>query len=169
VNEREFSWSQFGHKILATFSGNKTPTGVKIPVGARSNRLRGILDKLYKYLYSHPVSEKPIFWVASSLDDVRSFPEDARHLVGHFLHIIQQGLEPPDWKPMASVGQVVYEIRIHTRVEHRVFYLAKFSEGIYVLHAFQKKTRSTSTSDIDLARRRLKQLVRERGSQRDQR
>jgi len=53
---------------------------------------------------------------------------------------------------MASVGQGVYEIRIHTRVEHRVFYLAKFSEGIYVLHAFQKKTRSTSASDIDVSK-----------------
>ena len=137
-------------------------------MGALSNNFLGILDKLYKYLYLHPVSEKPIFWVASSLDDVRSFPEDARRLAGHFLHIVQQGLEPPDWKPMASVGQGVYEIRIHTRVEHRVFYLAKFSEGIYVLHAFQKKTRTTSASDIDLARRRLKQLVGERGSQRDQ-
>jgi len=106
------------------------------------------------------VSEKAIFWVGSSLDDVRSFPEDVRRLTGHFLHLVQQGLEPPDWKPMVSVGQGVYEIRIHTRVEHRVFYRAKFSEGIYVLHAFQKKTRSTSASDIDLARRRLKQLVR---------
>ena len=89
---------------------------------------------------------------------------DARRLAGHFLHLVQQGLEPPDWKQMASVGRGVYEIRIHTHVEHRVFYLVKFSEGIYVLHAFQKKTRTTSASDIDLARRRLKQLVGERGS-----
>ena len=98
------------------------------------------------------MSEKAIFWVGSSLDDVRSFPEDVRRLAGHFLHLVQQGLEPPDRKPMASVGQGVYEIRIHTRVEHRVFYLAKFSEGIYVLHAFQKKTRSTSASDIDVSK-----------------
>jgi len=168
VNEREFSWSQFGHKIRTTFSGNKTPTGPQNPVGALSSHFLSNVDNVYKYLYTHPVSEKPIFWVASSLDDVRSFPEDVRRLAGHFLHLVQQGLEPPDWKPMASVGQGVYEIRIHTRVEHRVFYLAKFSEGIYVLHAFQKKTRSTSASDIDLARRRLKQLVGERGSQRDQ-
>jgi addiction module HigA family antidote len=49
-----------------------------------------------------------------------------------------------------------------------VLYLAKFSEGIYVLHAFQKRSRATSASDIDLATRRLKQLVRERGSHRDQ-
>lgn len=137
-------------------------------MGALSNNFLGILDKLYKYLYSHPVSEKPIFWVASSLNDVRSFPEDARRLAGHFLHLVQQGLEPPDLKPMVTVGQGVYEIRIHTRVEHRLFYLPKFSEGIYVLHAFQKKTRTTSANDIDLAKRRFKQLARERGSQRDQ-
>ena len=137
-------------------------------MGALLSHLLSNVDNVYKYLYTCPVSEKPIFWFASSLDDVRSFPEDARRLAGHFLHLIQQGLEPPDWKPMASIGQGVYEIRIHTRVEHRVFYLAKFSEGIYVLHAFQKKTRSTSASDVDLARRRLKQLVRGRGSQRDQ-
>ncbi len=63
---------------------------------------------------------------------------------------------------MPSVSQGVYEIRIHTQVEHRVFYIAKFSEGIYVLHAFQKRTQKTSKTDIDLARRRLAQLIRER-------
>ena len=110
------------------------------------------------------MSEKSIFWVGSSLDDIRAFPEDVRRLVGHSLHLVQQGLEPLDWKPMASIGPGVYEIRIHTRVEHRVFYLAKFSEGIYVLHAFQKKTRTTPASELDLARRRLKQVVRERDS-----
>ena len=63
---------------------------------------------------------------------------------------------------MPSVGQGVSEIRIHTRVAHRVFYIAKFSEGIYVLHAFQKRTRKTSKTDIDLAKQRLGQLIRER-------
>ena len=130
--------------------------------------LPGGIDTIYKYLYTSLVSEKSILWVGSSLDDVRSFPVDARRLAGHFLHLVQQRMDPPDWKPMASVGQGVYEIRIHTRVEHRVFYLAKFSEGIYVLHAFQKKTRTTQASDLDMTRRRLKHLVRERGSQRDQ-
>jgi phage-related protein len=63
---------------------------------------------------------------------------------------------------MPSIGQGVYELRIHTQIEHRVFYIAKFSEGIYVLHAFQKRTQKTSKTDIDLARRRLAQLIRER-------
>jgi len=113
------------------------------------------------------VDEKTIFWVGTSLNDLRAFPEDARRIAGHCLHLVQQGLEPPDWKPMASVGPGVYEIRIHTRIEHRVFYLAKFREGIYVLHAFQKKTKKTLAAELDLARRRLKQVIRERSAQRD--
>ncbi len=45
---------------------------------------------------------------------------------------------------MAGVGPGVYEVRIRTAVEHRVFYVAKFAEGVYVLHAFQKKTQQTA-------------------------
>lgn len=106
--------------------------------------------------------EKPIIWSGSSLEDIRAFPEDARRQAGHFLHLVQNGMEPPDWKPMTSVGPGVYEIRIHTRVEHRVLYVAKFVEGIYVLHAFEKRTRRTPKGDIDLARDRLSRLIRER-------
>jgi len=69
---------------------------------------------------------------------------------------------------MASVGPGVYEIRIHTRIEHRVFYLAKFSEGIFVLHAFQKTTNKTPKSDIDLARQRLKQVLLKRKARNQQ-
>jgi phage-related protein len=43
---------------------------------------------------------------------------------------VQLGLQPGDWKPMPTVGSGVYEIRIHTAVEHRVFYVAKFAEGV---------------------------------------
>ncbi|MBI5059364.1 type II toxin-antitoxin system RelE/ParE family toxin [candidate division KSB1 bacterium] len=114
------------------------------------------------------MDEKTIFWVGSSLEDLRAFPEDARRMAGHCLHLVQQGLEPPDWKPIGTVGPGIYEIRIHTRLEHRVFYLAKFSEGIYVLHAFQKKTRKTPDAAIELARYRLKQVIRERSRQKEQ-
>lgn len=67
---------------------------------------------------------------------------------------------------MPSVGAGVTEIRIHTGVEHRVFYIAKFREAIYVLHAFEKRTRKTAKKDIELARRRYGQLVRDRQTQR---
>lgn len=60
---------------------------------------------------------------------------------------------------MPSVGGGVQEIRIHCDNEYRVIYLAKLAESVYVLHAFEKKTRKTPQSAIDLARRRL-QLLR---------
>jgi phage-related protein len=106
--------------------------------------------------------EKEVFWVGSARDDLRAFPEDARSIAGHQLHRVQQGLEPDDWKPMGSVGSGVYELRIHTVLEHRVFYVAKFVEGIYVLHAFQKKTRQTSERDLELAKERYRTVLKHR-------
>jgi phage-related protein len=68
--------------------------------------------------------------VGSALDDLRDFPEDARREAGHQLHLVQLGLVPDDWKPMPAVAAGVYEIRIHTALQHRVFYVAKFSDGV---------------------------------------
>ena len=63
---------------------------------------------------------------------------------------------------MTTVGPGVIEIRVHTRVEHRVFYIAKFEEAVYVLHAFEKRTRQTPQSEIALAQKRLANLLRRR-------
>ena len=63
---------------------------------------------------------------------------------------------------MTTVGTGVMEIRVHTRLEHRVFYVAKFEEAVYVLHAFEKRTRRTPQSEIDLARKRFADLTRHR-------
>ena len=56
----------------------------------------------------------------------------------------------------------VREIRIHTGLEHRVFYVATFAEAVYVLHAFEKRTRKTPTHDLQLAQDRLRALVNRR-------
>ena len=103
--------------------------------------------------------EKPVAWLGSSLDDVRAFPRDARRAAGYQLGRVQQGLLPTDWKPMAAVGVGVTEIRVHTGAEHRVFYIAKFAESIYVLHAFEKRTRRTAQPEIALAKKRLADLI----------
>lgn len=66
---------------------------------------------------------------------------------------------------MTTVGAGVKEIQIHTGFEHRVLYLAKFAEGVYVLHAFEKRTRKTSKRDIDLARERFRALTENRRGQ----
>ena len=109
---------------------------------------------------------KVVLWVGTSREDTRAFTKDARQRAGYELYQVQCGLDPSDWKPMSEVGSGVREIRIHTRLEHRVIYIAKFDEGVYVLHAFEKKTRRTARTDIDLARARLKEALAMRRSAR---
>ena len=75
---------------------------------------------------------------------------------------MQTGLDPSDWKPMNTIGANVREIRIHVRDEYRVIYVATFEEAVYVLHAFQKKTRKTTKRDLSLATSRLTEVVKKR-------
>ena len=107
--------------------------------------------------------EKPLGWLGSSLDDVRAFPDEVKRAAGYQLGRVQQGLMPDDWKPMPTVGSGVYEIRIHTGREHRLFYVAKYAEAIYVIHAFEKRTHTTREADITVARQRLADFLRLRG------
>lgn len=101
---------------------------------------------------------KPLEFVGSSLDDLREFPADARRAAGFELDAVQRGLEPSDWKPFNEVGAGVREIRIHVLGEWRVLYVAKLVKAVYVLHAFQKKTKKTRKEDIALARQRYHQI-----------
>jgi len=86
-------------------------------------------------------------------------PGNARRLAGFQLRRVQQGLEPLDWKSVLAVGPGVREIRVHTGLEHRVLYVAKFAEAVYVLHAFEERTRKTAKCDVELARLRFRALV----------
>ena len=65
---------------------------------------------------------------------------------------------------MPTIAPGVQEIRIHTAREHRVLYITKFAEAVYVLHAFEKRSRKTQKRDLDLARQRLQQLLLQRRS-----
>jgi phage-related protein len=102
---------------------------------------------------------KPIVFLGDSLECLREFPERARRDAGFQLERVQRGHEPDDWKPMASIGPGVREIRVRDATgAFRVLYVARFAEAIFVLHAFQKKTQRTSQRDIALAQARFKQL-----------
>ena len=106
---------------------------------------------------------KTLVFLGSSLDDLRGFPPPARREAGLELRAVQQGEMPGDFKPMPTVGRGVYEIRIRSEGRaHRVFYVAKFEEAVYVLHAFEKKTQKTPKRDLDIARRRYGELLRQR-------
>lgn len=105
---------------------------------------------------------KPVEFRGSSLDDLRAFPTAARREAGYQIDRLQQGREPDDWKPMGTVGPGVREIRIGADDgAYRVIYVARFEDAIYVLHCFQKKTQQTRKTDLDLAVKRYRDLVRE--------
>jgi len=100
---------------------------------------------------------KLLFFVGTAREDLASFPETARRSAGYELFLVQSGHEPADFKALPDVGQGAYEIRVRDRAgAFRVIYVAKFEDAVYVLHAFQKKTRRTSAMDIELAKRRYR-------------
>jgi phage-related protein len=103
-------------------------------------------------------------FLGQSLDAIRSFPDAARREAGHQLDRVQHGLDPTDWKPMASIGRGVREIRIRESGQFRVIYLASRPDQIAVLHAFRKKSGKTLKADMDLARQALKELQRRNDS-----
>jgi phage-related protein len=111
------------------------------------------------------VATKPVVWEASSKEDVSGFPEDIREDAGYALWLIQQGEDPPNTRPLALVGSGVREIRLSDGDAYRVLYVAKFTEAVYVLHAFQKKAKAgiaTPKPDVDLASSRYKLLIQRR-------
>jgi phage-related protein len=74
---------------------------------------------------------------------------------------VQRGQLPDDFKPMPSIGKGVEEIRIWDDAgTFRVIYTARLADAVYVLHAFQKKTQTTSKRDIEIAKKRFAQIVR---------
>jgi phage-related protein len=101
--------------------------------------------------------------MGDSLKQVRSFSKPVRQQVGYELELVQHGMEPSDWKPMSIIGAGVSEIRIHAEGEHRVFYVARLTHAIYVLHAFRKKSRKTARSDLALAKARFQEALRMEG------
>jgi phage-related protein len=107
-------------------------------------------------------SAKTIRFCGGALGDLRAFPDAARRDAGYQLDRVQNGLDPADWKPMTTVGAGVREIRIREASgAFRVLYVAKFADAIYVLHCFQKKTQTTGKTDLDLATKRYRDLMRE--------
>lgn len=106
---------------------------------------------------------KSIRFLGDSLECLREFPDDARQDAGYQLDQIQRGMQPTDFKPMPSVGKGVEELRVRDESgAFRVLYIARLPQAVFVLHAFQKKTRTTARKDIEIARERHAALMRDR-------
>ena len=104
---------------------------------------------------------KPVVWVGSSHEDWKAFPEDVQDVMGYALHLAQEGEKAPNVKPLTGFqGASVLEIRDNYLGDtYRAIYTVKFHEVVYVLHAFQKKSKkgiATPKHEIDLIERRLR-------------
>jgi phage-related protein len=102
----------------------------------------------------------PLFWVGSSRDDLREFPEEVRKVVGFALWQAQMGGKHVDAKVLKGLGGAgVLEVEDHDGSTFRAVYAVRLSGAVYVLHTFQKKSKkgiSTPTTDREMIRRRLK-------------
>jgi phage-related protein len=106
---------------------------------------------------------KPVRFLGDSLKRLREFPAVAKQDTGYQLDKIQKGQQPDDFKPMPSIGKGVEEIRVRDETGiYRTIYTARNADAVYVLHAFQKKTQTTSKSDIDIAKERYTEMIKGR-------
>jgi phage-related protein len=104
--------------------------------------------------------KKYVEFIGTSLKDLRAFPTTARREAGYQIDQVQHGLDPDNWKPLRTVGRGAREIRIRDESgAFRVIYIAKVEDRVYVLHAFQKKTQKTRKTDLDLAKKRYKEVA----------
>ena len=115
-------------------------------------------------------SLKPLIWVGSSRGDFREFPEPVQDRMGYALYVAQRGGKHRDSKPLSGFGgagvlEVIEDFRGDT---FRAAYTVRLAGAVYVLHAFQKKSKTgaeTPRRDIELIHQRLReagQIAKER-------
>jgi len=100
-----------------------------------------------------------VIWLGNSLEILRNFPVGIRAVLGGDLFRLQVGAVPRNSEPMATVGRGVRELRARDRSgQYRAICVVRKREGIFILHAFQKKSRKTSKQDIAIARKRFREI-----------
>ena len=111
-----------------------------------------------------PIDQKPVEWIGSSKEDLSQFPREVKTVFGFALHEAQLGRKHPDAKPLKGYGSagVLEVVARFDGDAFRAVYTVKQEGRIYVLHAFQKKSKSgiaTPKADLDLIERRLKVAI----------
>lgn len=105
-------------------------------------------------------SLRPLYWVRSSKRDYRGFPASVQDSFGFALFLAQTGQHPPSAKPLRGLGGGIVElIEDFDGDTYRAVYTVRYTEAVYVLHAFKKKAKrgsETPKGDVALIERRLK-------------
>lgn len=110
---------------------------------------------------NEPHKFKTLVWVGSSLKDLRSFPAEVKEAMGYALYQAQPGRKAPMAKPLRGFGgaAILEVVEDHQGDTYRAVYTVQYGDLVYVLHAFQKKSKygaTTPKADMDLVKRRLK-------------
>jgi phage-related protein len=115
---------------------------------------------------SSPPSIKPVVWIGSTRADLAAFPDDVKDAIGYALYVAQLGGKHADAKPLHGFGgaAILEIIEDHAGDTYRAVYTVRFAGRIYVLHAFQKKSKTgikTPKHEIELIRSRPKRAEEE--------
>ncbi len=111
-------------------------------------------------------SIKPVVWIGNTKADLTSFPEDVKDAIGYALYIAQRGGKHSDAKPLRGFGGagILEIVEDHAGDTYRSVYTVRLAGRIYVLHVFQKKSKTgikTPKAEIELIRSRLKRAEEE--------
>lgn len=111
-------------------------------------------------------SIKPVVWIGNTKADLTSFPEDVKDAIGYALYIAQRGGKHSDAKPLRGFGGagILEIVEDHAGDTYRAVYTVRLAGRIYVLHVFQKKSKTgikTPKAEIELIRSRLKRAEEE--------
>lgn len=109
---------------------------------------------------------KPLRWISSAREDLRDFPSQVRRIMGFALDQAQRSGKHPDAKPLKGFGSagILEVIDDYDGDTYRAVYTVRFAGIVYMLHAFQKKSKkgiATPKHEIDLIKRRLKEAEKD--------
>jgi phage-related protein len=106
---------------------------------------------------------KPVVWLGDSLRELKAFPTAVQDEMGYAIYLAQCGQKHVSAKPLKGLGSGVLEVvSDHRGDTFRSVYTVRFADRVFVLHAFQKKSKrgiATPKADIDLLKQRLKQAI----------
>jgi phage-related protein len=108
---------------------------------------------------------RPVVWIGSSRRDLRAMPQQVRRDIGQALYIAQRGMTDPAAKPLKGFGgaQVMEIVERYRTDAYRAVYTVHFEDAVYVLHVFQKKSKSgiaTPKHEVEVIRARLAEAER---------
>ena len=105
---------------------------------------------------------KPVVWLGDSLQELRAFPVAVQDEMGYAIYLAQRGDKHVSAKPLKGLGGVLEVVSKHRGDTFRAVYTLRFADHLFVLHAFQKKSKSgiaTPKADIELIKQRQKQAI----------